>query len=120
MKALRTLVFWLHLLTGVTVGVVVLIMSVTGVLLTYEKQMLRWADTRGLDGAPPSPNMPRLGVAALVERARAASPGTPTAVTWRAGANAPVEVAYGRERTLFIRRGARPGLSRHASARCAA
>ena len=102
MKAFRTLVFWLHLLTGVTVGIVVLIMSVTGVLLTYEKQMLRWADTRSLDGAPPSPGAPRLDVATLVDRARAASPGTPTAVTWRAGANAPVEVAYGRERTLFL------------------
>ena len=102
MKALRTLIFWLHLLTGVTVGIVVLIMSVTGVLLTYEKQMLRWADTRGSNGAPPSPNAPRLGVAALVDRARAASPGMPTAVTWRAGANTPVAVAYGRERTLFL------------------
>jgi uncharacterized iron-regulated membrane protein len=101
-KIFRALVFWLHLLTGVTVGIVVLIMSVTGVLLTYEKQMLRWADTRSLDGAPPSPAAPRLDVGTIVERARAASPGTPTAVTWRAGADAPVEVAYGRERTLFL------------------
>ena len=102
MKIFRTLVFWLHLLTGVTVCVVVLMMSVTGVLLTYEKQMLRWADTRSLDGAPPSPAAPRLDVATIVERARAASPGSPTAVTWRAGADAPVEVVYGRERTVFL------------------
>ena len=54
-KAFRTLIFWLHLLTGLSVGIVVLIMSVTGVLLTYEKQMTRWADTRALDGAPPAP-----------------------------------------------------------------
>ena len=102
MKFLRALVFWLHLLTGVAVGVVVLIMSVTGVLLTYEKQMLRWADTRGLNGAAPAPDAPRLGVAALVDRARTAVPGTPTTVTWRAGPNTPVEVAYGRARTLFL------------------
>src|SRR5687767_15338244 len=102
MKIFRTLVFWLHLLTGVTVAIVVLMMSVTGVLLTYEKQMLRWADTRSLDGAPPSPAAPRLDVATIVERARATSPGTPTAVTWRVGAAAPVEVAYGRERTLLL------------------
>ena len=102
MKAFRTLVFWLHVLTGVSVGVVVLIMSVTGVLLTYEKQVTRWADTRGLNGAPASATAPRLGVEALVERARAVSPGTPTAVTWRTGANAPVEVVFGREGTLFL------------------
>ena len=46
MKPLRTLIYWLHLLTGLSVGIVVLIMSVTGVLLTYEKQMTRWAGRR--------------------------------------------------------------------------
>jgi uncharacterized iron-regulated membrane protein len=101
-KALRFLIFWLHLLTGITVGTIVLIMSLTGVLLTYEKQITRWADTRALDGAPPSLNAPRLDVATLVDRARQSSPGTPTAVTWRADDSAPVEIAYGRERTLFL------------------
>ena len=102
MKAFRFLIFWLHLLTGVTVGTIVLIMSLTGVLLTYEKQITRWADARSLHGAPPSANAPRLDVATLVDRARQSSPGTPTAVTWRAGDAAPVEIAYGRERTLFL------------------
>src|SRR3712207_466179 len=102
MKAFRTLLFWLHLSTGVAVGTVVLIMSVTGVLLTYEKQLTRWADTRGLDGAPPSPTAPRLDVATLVDRARLAAPGTPTAVTWRSGRDAPVAIAFGRERTVFL------------------
>jgi uncharacterized iron-regulated membrane protein len=102
MKLFRTLIFWLHLVTGVTVGVVVLIMSVTGALLTYEKQITRWADTRGLDGAPPSADAQRLDVATLVSRARQASTGTPTAITWRAAVNAPVEVAFGRERTIFL------------------
>ena len=41
---LRKLLFWLHLVTGVVAGSVVLIMSVTGVLLMYEKQMTAWAD----------------------------------------------------------------------------
>ncbi|MFL5617345.1 MAG: PepSY-associated TM helix domain-containing protein [Gemmatimonadaceae bacterium] len=102
MKIFRTLLFWLHLATGVSVSVVVLIMSVTGVLLTYEKQITRWADTHALDGAPPSPDAKRFDVATLVSRARAASTGTPTAITWRAGADAPVEVAFGRERTIFL------------------
>jgi len=102
MKALRTLVFWLHLCTGVTVGIVVLIMSVTGVLLTYEKQIMRWADTHALDGSPPSPDAKRLDVASLVARAGQGSSSTPTAITWRAGSDAPVEIAFGRERTVFL------------------
>ena len=51
MKNVRRIVFWLHLATGVSAGAVVLIMSVTGVLLTYEKQMLRWADHAHLPAA---------------------------------------------------------------------
>jgi uncharacterized iron-regulated membrane protein len=34
-------VFWCHLVAGVAAGIVILIMSVTGVLLTYEQQIMR-------------------------------------------------------------------------------
>lgn len=37
---IRKTLFWLHLIAGVLAGLVILIMSVTGVLLTYEKQIL--------------------------------------------------------------------------------
>jgi len=102
MKLFRSLLFWLHLSTGVTAGVVVLIMSITGVLLTYEKQITRWAETHALDGAPPSGDAKPLDVATLVERARSASTALPSAITWRAAADAPVEVAFGRERTVYL------------------
>ena len=46
MKPFRTVLFWAHLAAGTVAGVVILIMSVTGVALTYEKQMLEWADRR--------------------------------------------------------------------------
>ena len=49
----RKILFWFHLCTGVVAGIVVLIMSVTGVLLMYEKQMTAWAD-RGYRVTPPS------------------------------------------------------------------
>jgi uncharacterized iron-regulated membrane protein len=101
-KAFRTVVFWLHLITGVTVGAVVLIMSVTGVLLTYERQILRWADTRGLDGAPPTRSAARLDAASLVAHASQGAKGVATAITWRAEPDAPVEIAFGRELTLFV------------------
>ena len=43
---LRSFIFWPHLITAVSAGLVILLMSVTGVLLTYERQMLAWADSR--------------------------------------------------------------------------
>ena len=39
MKPIRTVLFWAHLAAGTVAGVVILIMSVTGVALTYEKLM---------------------------------------------------------------------------------
>lgn len=41
---LRPILFWSHLVTGVLAGLVVLMMSVTGVLLTYERQIVGWAE----------------------------------------------------------------------------
>ena len=49
---LRKLLFWLHLTTGAVTGVVVLMMSVTGVALTYQKQMNEWADRAYWPGEP--------------------------------------------------------------------
>jgi uncharacterized iron-regulated membrane protein len=42
---IRKSLFWLHLIAGVLAGIVILIMSVTGVLLTYEKQIIAWAES---------------------------------------------------------------------------
>ena len=44
----RDLVFWFHLGCGVSAGLVILMMSITGVLLTYERQMISWIDNAGL------------------------------------------------------------------------
>lgn len=38
----RTVIFWSHLCSGVVAGLIVLIMSVTGIILTYERQILDW------------------------------------------------------------------------------
>ena len=54
MQTFRRILFWCHLCCGVTAGVIVLVMSVTGVLLTYQRQMQWWADTRHYHSAPAS------------------------------------------------------------------
>ncbi len=41
---IRPILFWSHLVTGVLAGLVILMMSVTGVLLTYERQIISWVE----------------------------------------------------------------------------
>ncbi|HPV77308.1 MAG TPA: hypothetical protein PLX31_20565, partial [Gemmatimonadaceae bacterium] len=47
----RTVLFWVHLACGIAAGLIILVMSATGVALTYEKQLLAWADQRSLPSA---------------------------------------------------------------------
>jgi len=99
---IRTVIFWLHLTAGVVAGVVVLIMSVTGVLLTYEKQMVAWAERSPL-AAPPSPDAPRLSIETLVANARQARPSaTPATLTFRANRDEPVSVTLGRDGQVLL------------------
>ena len=93
MKRLRKIIFWLHLPVGVIAGIVILVMSVTGVLLTYEKQITSWADTRGYRSAPPTAETRHLPVETIVAKAREARGADPTAVTLKSDTSAPAEVA---------------------------
>ena len=102
MKRLRKIIFWCHLPVGVIAGVVILIMCLTGVLLAYEKQITAWADTRGYRAAPPSAETRHLPVETLIGKARETRATTPTAITLKADASAPAEIAFGREATLFL------------------
>ena len=109
MQRLRTLLFWMHLAIGVVAGVVILLMCVTGVALTYEKQMLEWAD-RGavpVTSAGAAPLLPAgaevLRPAALLVAAVAAEPAAmPTALTLRADRRAPATVAFDGNRARLL------------------
>ncbi|HEX5704169.1 MAG TPA: PepSY-associated TM helix domain-containing protein [Pyrinomonadaceae bacterium] len=101
MKKLRKIIFWCHLPVGVIAGLVILNMCVTGVLLTYEKQIISWADTRGYRSAP-APGAQRLPIETLITKARESRSGNPTAVTLKSDPVAPAEIAFGRESTLFV------------------
>ncbi len=95
----RKTVFWLHLGCGVAVGLVVLMMSVTGVLLAYERQALAWVD-QAYRVEPPA-NSARLPLSDL--SARAASAGLDaTTLTISADPAAPVVATAGREGRLHL------------------
>lgn len=102
MKKLRKIIFWCHLPVGVTAGVVILIMCATGVLLSFEKQITSWADTRGYRSEPPA-GAQHLPVETLIAKARETRGGAnATSVTIKADAPAPAEIGFGRETTLFV------------------
>ena len=64
--SLRRAIFWIHLAVGVTGAIMILMMAVTGVILTYEAQLDRWAlrDYR----ADPAPDIAPLGIDELIAR----------------------------------------------------
>ena len=101
MKKLRKIIFWCHLPIGALAGTVILIMCVTGVLLSYEKQIISWADTRSYRSAPPTAETKHLPIETLITKARENRGANPTAVTLKSDPEAPAEIAFGREATLF-------------------
>ena len=102
MKPFRTVLFWAHLIAGAIAGVVILIMSVTGVALTYEKQMLEWADRRAWT-APSSADLSPLSPETLLARVGDAQPGAaPIGVTLRADRTAPATVLLDGNKSLLV------------------
>ena len=100
--SVRKILFWIHLVCGVAASVVILIMSVTGVLLTYQRQMTMWADMRTYRLEPPAPGAARLAVDAMLAMAATQRTGdAPITVTLRSDPRAPASVALG-QRTLFV------------------
>ncbi len=100
MKQLRKVIFWCHLLCGVIAGVIILTMSVTGVLLMYEKQMIAWADTRNYQLAPPA-DATRLPIETVLAKVREAQTAMPVSLTARADNSAPLAVAFTGGRVLY-------------------
>ena len=99
---MRTLLFWTHLVAGVIAGSIVLVMSATGVLLTYEKQIIAWSE-RDYRAAPPSAQALRLPIDELVARVLAARPeAVVTGATVRSDREAPLTVALAPSGMVFV------------------
>lgn len=93
-RTFRKGIFWLHLVAGLLAGVVILVMSVTGVLLTYERQVIEWADGYSVSGESFQ----------LEEFLHAKAVGVnelPTAISVERDASRPVALHYGRAKTEF-------------------
>ena len=98
---LRSVFFWLHLAAGLLAGILVLTMSVTGVALTYERQLAKWSDRQFQSvrlGAAE-----RLPVEPLLEQFKRQRPDAePSGVTVSSIPTDPVAVAVGQQRTVYV------------------
>ncbi len=101
MKQLRKLIFWFHLIAGTLGGIVILIMSVTGVLLVYERQITAWFD-RSQYFVSPAPGATPLPVGTLLAKVREVKKALPSAITLRSDPSEPAALNIGRDRVLFV------------------
>ena len=100
---LRQIIFWLHLVTGVMAGLVIGVMSVTGVLLAFERQVVAFAERDVRTVQAPVDGISRLDLDALITKARVTVPeGKLSGVMLRADPTATLVVNFGRERTVFV------------------
>jgi uncharacterized iron-regulated membrane protein len=96
----RRFLFWVHLTAGCVAGLVILVMSVTGILLAYRRQIINWED-RGFQ-AQPAPGAQRLPMEDLLATMQETQGRPPSNITVRADSAAPVAFDFGRESTIFV------------------
>jgi uncharacterized iron-regulated membrane protein len=100
---LRKIIFWLHLMAGVVAGTVIFMMSVTGVLLAFERQIVAFAERQARTAKPPVPGAPRLGLDVMVGKAHEAVPeGTLSGITISADPTRTAVINMGRELTILV------------------
>lgn len=103
MRTFRNILFWVHLIFGIATGLVIAIMSFTGVVIAFEKQLIAWAERDVRTVQLPSPDAPRLPVEELVERVRASrTDGQPTGVTVYPEPTSAVLVSIGRGSVTYV------------------
>ena len=91
----RKTLFWLHLIAGCVAGIVVLIMSLSGLLLTFEHQFIAWSE-RETVRVTSSP----LPIPQLLQKLDEIPPGA--TLTLRSDPTEPVEIRAGRDRLIYV------------------
>jgi uncharacterized iron-regulated membrane protein len=101
MQRIRTVLFWIHLSAGVLGGLVIFVMSFTGVVLALKPQILAFVDrdVRTVTAR----EQPRLSAGALFDAVAVARPGaTPASLTIEREPTSAAAVGLGREGTIYL------------------
>ncbi len=102
MKTFRKIIFWLHLISGVTAGVVIFIMCVTGALLSFEKNIIEYAEREMRYVAAPE-KADKLSIREILSKTLEAKPDAkPSAIVLQNNENAAVNINLGRDGQVFV------------------
>jgi uncharacterized iron-regulated membrane protein len=97
---IRRIIFWTHLACGIVAGIAVFTMSLTGVLLTYERQINNWVAESHYVQEPAAARMPLADLVGLQQLAQPDQPASAVVITNDPGA--PVTFRAGRRGGLNL------------------
>lgn len=99
-KTFHRLIFWIHLIVGVTAGLVILSMAITGILISFEKQIAAQVDKRFQVQVPENAKV--LSVEDLMAKAQAVHPDLRiSGVVISKEASDPATLSIGRETRYY-------------------
>jgi uncharacterized iron-regulated membrane protein len=98
---IRKILFWSHLSAGVSAGLFIVIMAATGVLLSFERQVLEFVDGDVRSVAVPGDARPR-PLNDLLQSVRRAGYGDPVPIVVRDEPRAAMQVFVGRAKTVYL------------------
>lgn len=103
MNNFRKVFFWLHLSAGVLAGIFIFIMCVTGALLSFQSNILKFAESEMRVVNPPSADAQRLSVNEILAKIQLARPNAKASgITLQNDKNAAAQIALGREGQIFV------------------
>jgi uncharacterized iron-regulated membrane protein len=102
MRRLRKVIFWLHLSAGLTAGVVIFIMCVTGALLAFERQTIEFFE-RDARYVTAQEGSQKLAPQQIIDKVKSERPESkPTALLVTNEPGAAWQINLGREGWLFL------------------
>jgi uncharacterized iron-regulated membrane protein len=97
----RQILFWTHLVLGISAGAFIFIMSISGVLLAFETQITNWVDRDLRFVSVPKGSKP-LPIANLMEVVRRTAGVAPSSITVGNSPQAATQFAIGRGKTIYV------------------
>ncbi len=101
-KVIRSFIFWSHLVVGLAMGIIVAVMSLTGVLIAFEEEILAWLD-RDIRRLSVEEGSAHRSITEVLEALPKESEGQGlSGLTFYADANASWVARYGRNQAIYV------------------